>query len=71
MITKMDSFSTIEFKDYYVILPTLEQKWKISDFTHNSDLSIGKYVEEGFSYESGSNEKFLTVDEIRNLIEKV
>ena len=69
MITKMDSFSTIEFKDYFVILPTLEPNWKLSNFLKESSTSTGKRVMEEFSYSSEKNDTFLSVKEIRELID--
>jgi len=64
MITISDSFNTVDIGDYFAILPSA------------SELSIESYaekfgatlVEPGSSYDSGSNEFFLNVDEIRSLI---
>ena len=64
MITSSDSFSCIDLEDYYCILPA------------GGNL-INKYIEqgirfrnvsEGFVYSSNNNEKFLTIEEIRDLI---
>ncbi|KAF0149248.1 MAG: polysaccharide biosynthesis protein CapD [Ignavibacteria bacterium] len=67
MITITDSINTVEFNDYYVILPST-QVWDIEKFRVESSTNYGKFCEYGFSYNSGTNEKFLTVDEIRELI---
>ena len=64
MIAKSDSFSTIDLGNYYAILPSdrsIHKKY-ISD---NIDF---KEVSKNFSYNSGENEIFLTVEEIRDLI---
>lgn len=67
MITITDSINTVEFDDYYVILPST-QIWDIEKFRLESGPNAGRFCEYGFSYNSGNNEKFLTVDEIRELI---
>lgn len=67
MITKTDAINTVNFDDYYVILPSTPM-WDIEKFRKESNSSIGKMCEFGFSYDSGTNKSFLSVDEIRNLI---
>lgn len=67
MITETDSINTIEFDDYYVILPST-QIWDIEKFRIESGSKAGKLCQYGFSYNSGGNEKFLAVDEIREMI---
>lgn len=66
MITKTDSLSTIEFDDYFVIAPSYPL-WDLDVFAAESGPS-GRRCEPGFSYDSGSNDTFLTVDELRSLI---
>lgn len=70
MITKTDSMSTIEFDDYFVILPSLPQ-WDVEQFREKSGPEAGRWCAPGFSYDSGTNEQFLDVDELRELIDKV
>ncbi len=70
MITRTDSLSTIEFDDYYVILPSLP-RWDIDQFRVESGTAPGRPCEIGFSYESGTNHDFLTVEQLRELIETV
>jgi FlaA1/EpsC-like NDP-sugar epimerase len=71
MITATDSIKTVEFDDYYVITPNSEYiSWDKEKFLNESNDSPGKYCEEGFSYNSGDNSQFLSVDEIRELIIK-
>lgn len=67
MITSTDSMSTIEFEDYYVILPSY-QVWDVNEFVEKSAERPGKWCEIGFEYNSGTNEDFLNVDEIRDLV---
>ncbi len=64
MITKFDSYSTLDLGKYYAILPSdllLLNKYKSINIKYN-------FVDKGFSYNSGTNEHFLTVKEIRNLV---
>ncbi len=69
MITGTDSINTIEFDDYFVILPSTPL-WDIEKFRLDSNSKEGKYCEFGFSYNSGNNEKFLSVNELNELIVK-
>lgn len=64
MITASDSFNTVDMGKYYAILP-VGAKYTMQDYCDKVDA---KSVEKGFSYNSGSNSDFLTVDELRNLI---
>jgi len=69
MITATDAINTIEFDGYFVILPST-QFWDIDKFRKESNGKEGKLCEIGFSYNSGANKKFLTVEEIHELILK-
>jgi len=68
MITVTDAINTIEFDDYFVILPSIKQ-WDIEKFRVESNSKHGKFCEYGFSYNSGTNDKFLGVQELKYLIE--
>ena len=66
MITASDSFTTIDLGAYYAILPS-------------DGCLLGRYaaagmstdaVPAGFTYNSGSNPEFLTVQQLRCLIRK-
>ena len=70
MITETDSLNTVEFDNYYVILPSMKL-WDIDDFLKNSNESQGKFCKPGFSYNSGNNEHFLSQDELKRLIESL
>tara|TARA_Y100001935_G_scaffold238302_1_gene224545 strand:- start:1390 stop:2397 length:1008 start_codon:yes stop_codon:yes gene_type:complete len=67
MITETDSLNTAEFKNYYVIMPSTEQ-WNIKKFLKESSSAPGKMCDENFSYDSGSNNNFLDVEQIKHLI---
>jgi UDP-N-acetylglucosamine 4,6-dehydratase (inverting) len=67
MITKTDALGTVEFADYFVILPSFDQ-WDVEEFRRTSGPDEGRMCEFGFSYDSGTNEQFLTVDDLKDLI---
>ena len=67
MITKTDSMSTVEFDSYYVILPSM-QRWDIDKFSNESHSSKGKMCPTGFSYSSETNDSFLGVEELNQII---
>jgi len=56
MISKNDSYSTLEFKNYYIIYPTYKK--------------IKSNVSEDFSYSSNKNTKFLSPRELKDEIKK-
>ena len=64
MITASDSFNTYDMGKYYVILPTVPN-WDLDEFIKSFDATK---VPNGFSYNSGDNEDWVNVEEIRNLI---
>jgi UDP-N-acetylglucosamine 4,6-dehydratase/5-epimerase len=64
MITSSDSFTTYDLGKYYVILPQ-KTVWKLEDFISHFNA---KKVKEGFNYNSGDNEEWLSVKELRELI---
>ncbi len=67
MITKPDALNTIEFEDYFVILPSMEL-WDREKFRLTSNGRPGEFCRFGFQYDSGTNNHFLSVDELRKLI---
>lgn len=67
MITATDALNTVEFEDYFVILPSMPI-WDAERFRCESGLQPGRRHDYGFSYNSGTNEHFLTVEELRHMI---
>ena len=67
MITETDSLNTIEFDNYYVILPSM-QLWDIEKFKRESNKTEGKFCEFGFKYNSGTNTQWLSAQEIAEFI---
>ena len=64
MITVSDSLNTVDLGVYYAILSSAGKY----DVQRYCELFGARPVEEGFSYNSGDNPEFLTVEKIRNLI---
>ena len=65
-----DSHLTLEFEDHYVICPTIQFAHK-SDFSKNKLGEIGEFVEQGFEYNSGNNEDWLTHDALLKMAEDI
>lgn len=59
-----DSHLTYEFDDHFVLAPSIKFFDGDLRFDKNSIGEIGKAVEVGFEYNSGTNDHFLSVDEI-------
>jgi len=68
MITTTDALNTIEFQDYYVILPAAPPNWDIGRFIKESNTIEGKLISDEFSYNSETNPNFMSVDELNKLI---
>ena len=64
LITSDDSRHTLEFEEYYVVEP--EFHWWSS---HSQIANGGKAVTEGFVYASNTNDKWLTMNEMEELIQ--
>jgi UDP-N-acetylglucosamine 4,6-dehydratase (inverting) len=64
MITETDAINTIEFDDYFVILPSMHL-WDVDAFKVTFK---GRSCDQGFTYNSGTNIEFLSVQQLRELI---
>jgi len=69
MITESDAMNTVEFDDYFVILPSV-QLFSKTKFLKESNSKEGKFCEDGFSYNSNTNKHFLTEHELKQLIKE-
>lgn len=65
MITPEDSFNTYEYDKHFIVYPQV-----VWNDRQVPDLS-GTKVTEGFSYSSGNNTEWLTVEDIRELLKNV
>ena len=68
LITTTDALNTVEFNDYYVILPSAKPNWSLEKFKTESNSTLGNMCELGFSYNSETNKTFLTVENLKKLI---
>jgi len=60
-----DSHLTYDFGDHYVIAPSIQFNNNVGNYSKNLIGESGSLVEKNFEYNSGSNEKFLSVEEIK------
>ncbi len=65
MVTVEDSMTTYEYDKHFIVYPQMVWSDK------RKAEPTGKKVPEGFSYSSGNNTEWLTVEEIRELIKTV
>ena len=69
MITVSDGYNTVDLDRYYAILPATGEGMAGSTVADEYRVRRGaKAMPPGFSYDSGTNTRFLGVDEIRELI---
>lgn len=66
MISASDSFSTYKIGKYFVILPPSDSPKRQDYLKRHAAVPVPK----GFSYNSGDNHDFLTVEQIRKLIKE-
>lgn len=66
MITASDSFNTVDLGRYYAILP-VGGAYTTDEYCAKAG---GQRVQPGFAYNSGTNSEFLSVDELRMLIQR-
>ena len=65
MVTEEDAPNTYEYDKHFIVYPQViwNDKQKIN--------TAGKKVEDGFSYSSGNNTEWLSVEDIRELLKDV
>ena len=67
MITKSDSFLTYDIGRFYSMLPS-KPNWNLEDYIKKFNAVK---VKEGYSYNSGENSDFETVETLRNKIKNI
>ena len=65
MITSADSLTTVDLGKYYAILP-ITNSYNVESYCDRMNATP---VKPGFNYNSGENSQFMTVEEIRELIQ--
>ena len=65
MVTTEDSSTTYEYEKHFIVYPQMvfNDRQKIN--------TSGRKVEDGFSYSSGNNTEWLSVEDIRELLKTV
>lgn len=66
MITEEDSRTTYEYEDHYIIYPNFDW-WNYKKHFKEG----GKKVEEGFRYSSDTNKDWLSVEDLKELLNKI
>jgi FlaA1/EpsC-like NDP-sugar epimerase len=64
MITSSDSFNTVDLGNYFAILPSAGA-YSVESYCERFGA---KPIPKGFAYDSGNNDTFLSVEEIKSLI---
>lgn len=65
MITQADAPNTVEFKEYYIILPQMNFSGIKYDYPN------AKPVAADFEYHSGNNDRWLSVEDMKKLISEI
>lgn len=68
LCSRDEYFNTIEFKDYYLLKPSIKFIDQNISYLISKDKEKGKKVGREFEYSSAKNKKFLKVTEIKNFI---
>ena len=66
LINPAESRNTVEFKNYYSILSNLSTE-QIKNYCKKNNCKI---VPKGFSYNSGTNKSFMSVNDLKNILRK-
>lgn len=64
MITTTDALNSVDFDRHFVILPSIPL-WDVKEFTRAFN---GAPCRPGFAYNSGTNDQWLTVEDLRRLL---
>ncbi len=70
MITETDALQTIDTEKHYIIVPMLFGQDTASLLKRYSEHHKGTPVPKGFSYQSGRNSEWLSVEQLRYMISK-
>lgn len=68
LCSRDEYFNTIEFKNYYLLKPSIKFIDQNISYLKSKDNEKGKMVPKEFEYSSSKNKKFLTISEIKNFI---
>ncbi len=65
MVTREDAMNTYEYEKHFIIYPHME--W----WNHDKIQPGGKKIEQGFEYSSGTNTEWLSIDDLKVLLNNV
>ena len=71
LISNSDSSYKIEFKNYFLVLPSTADKDSAKKFLQNSNKEKGKILKNNFSYNSLDSGDFLNLKDIKSIINKL
>ena len=71
MCSKQEAYMTLDFKDHYVIKPSIKFYDIDINYLKNALNEVGKPVKEDFEYRSDNNEHFLNIKEILDINESL
>jgi len=67
MISSDDAINMLEFDTYFVIQPS-HPWWDNLEYIK---INGGRQVDEGFTYSSGNNTQWLTIDKLKKMIDNL
>lgn len=71
MISSSDSLNSLEFRDYYIIVPKSEfANWNVKKYTRINKEKKLKKLTEGFTYNSLNNSSYLNIKDLKLLVKK-
>lgn len=68
MITATDSLNAVEFRNFYVLLPAVANPAQVEGIC-KANGPVVRHLDYGFCYNSGSNPEFLSVSQLRDLVQ--
>lgn len=71
LVMKSEARNTIDYGDKYIVYPQINSSNNGSYLKSVSLKNNQKYCKKGFSYNSNNNNHFLTIDELKTLIENI
>ena len=66
-----DAHLTIEFKDYYILKPSIKYIDRKINFYRNKLGSKGKKVSQDFHYSSLNNKQYINIQKLKKIIESI
>ena len=71
MFSSDDAIRTLEFKNHYVLIPTIKFYERPHNFISNPNGEKGTFVKKNFEYSSEKNDTFLSIDQIKDFIDTI